>query len=378
MKHQISEMGMTDFEKKMSKLTKKAEKLGLPAVGFVVLSDEIVERKNYNGVSFGIRYFTVEVFGGSPTLAGWSFIAKIEHGENGNVVFSIANDVNVTEYRNAENHCDHCNVNRFRSNTFIIRHSEGQYKQVGSSCLSDFMGNPDAEKIAEFYASEWFTTSTSEDIDDGMDGIGSGRFLIPTNHYVAWVVKAIEKFGWRSSANQGMYTPATKNVAIDMMFDGKNQLTDGDKENAQAIIEKSIQVLESKNNLSEYEWNLLTLIKREYIKINHIGFVASVVGFYNRAIEVKANAGSFVGVIGQKVTNLSVSVVSWKPLETMYGISNLYTFLDGSGNTLVWFSSNDLHLAGGDKIVLAVATIKDHKVYNGINQTIITRCKIAS
>ena len=387
--HTISENGMTDFTKQMSKLTKRAEKLGLDAVGFRVLSDEIVERKNsMTGVVIGIRMFQVEIFGVSPKLAGWTFIAKIEHGENGNIVLSMSEDTNIDLYRTMQNKCDHCGVSRYRVNTYIIKNDGGEYKQVGSTCLVDFMGHKNAEKIAEFYSSEWFTTSSEEDIDDdfSMGGVSGGKFSLPTKYYVAWVIRAIEKFGWTSTGNASHYHPATKYVAMDMMFDGEyDKMTEQEVENAQALIEKSVEILEGKNKLSDYEWNLLTLIKRDYIKYNHIGFVASVVGFYNRAIsfvvELKKEGkleSNYVGEVGGKINNVAVTVIYTNSFDTDYGVSYLYKFVDIAGNQITWFASKNQHLEIGEDVLIEVATVKKQDIYNGEKFTMITRAKIGS
>lgn len=391
MEHNIPEYGMADFEKQMGKLTRKAIKLGLDSVGFNVLSEQDVELTTEKGMKVVVKYFTIEVFGVSPKLSGWSFVAKIEHGENGNVVFSMSNDTNISEYRTASNCCDHCGISRFRNNTYVIKNDAGEYKQVGSSCLVDFMGHKDAEKIAEFFSGEWFSPSnTDDDVDDGflMAGASSGKISFPTKHYVAWVVRAITENGWVSSANGDEFHTPTKYVASSMMFDTYGfyaPLTEQEVENAQTIIEKSIFVLENKSNLSDYEWNLLTLINRNNIRFNHIGFVSSVVGFYNRSMGIEVEnkkqtvklESNHLGVIGEKISGVEVSVVYTNAFDTDWGVSYLYKFMDVSGNKITWFASKNQYLEVGDTTTILSATVKKHDAYNDEKQTVVTRAKLS-
>ena len=81
----------------------------------------------------------------------------------------------------------------------------------------------------------------------------------------------------------------------------------------------------------------------------------------------------YLGNIKDRLRGLRVVVTSARPLEGYYGTSTLYTFLNGE-NVLVWISSScKVQLQEGDE-VLITGTVKDHKEYNGVKQTVLTRC----
>lgn len=58
-------------------------------------------------------------------------------------------------------------------------------------------------------------------------------------------------------------------------------------------------------------------------------------------------------------------------METKY----IYSFIDESGNCLIWNTTSFNELTAGDKLKLK-GTIKGHKEYKGIKQTELQRCKV--
>jgi uncharacterized OB-fold protein len=51
-------------------------------------------------------------------------------------------------------------------------------------------------------------------------------------------------------------------------------------------------------------------------------------------------------------------------------------FCDNSGNVLVWFTSSAPEVEIGDRVRLT-GTVKRHGEYQGVRQTVMTRCKVA-
>lgn len=78
-----------------------------------------------------------------PELCDWELVAVLNNVKNENIIHMIG-DVDITsevaKYK-MSNSCDHCNHNRKRIVTYIVRNIEtGEYVQVGKSCLSNFIG----------------------------------------------------------------------------------------------------------------------------------------------------------------------------------------------------------------------------------------------
>jgi len=84
-----------------------------------------------------------------------------------------------------------------------------------------------------------------------------------------------------------------------------------------------------------------------------------------------------VGIVGGKIENIQVKTVYTNELDSHYGITHLYKFVDDAGNLYTWFSSRDKYLYSGDETTIIKATVKKHDSYNGENQTIITRAKLS-
>ena len=84
----------------------------------------------------------------------------------------------------------------------------------------------------------------------------------------------------------------------------------------------------------------------------------------------------YIGEIGEKLKKLPVSLTKHNSFCGRYGLTNIYEFRDEEGNYLVWFTSKILDFEIGDTVYLD-GTIKEHKDYNGIPQTIVTRCKLS-
>ena len=88
----------------------------------------------------------------------------------------------------------------------------------------------------------------------------------------------------------------------------------------------------------------------------------------------------YYGEVGDKI-NLEVTYVRYTCWENSYGYYGgttfLYTFEMG-GHTFIWKTSKFIcdELEEGSTLTIA-GTIKEHSEYNGIKQTVLTRCKVA-
>jgi len=92
----------------------------------------------------------------------------------------------------------------------------------------------------------------------------------------------------------------------------------------------------------------------------------------------EARKGSeWVGSLGERLHLLPVTVMFETHIEGEWGTSKLVKFTDPDGNELGWFGSGaDIwDLKKGDEVLLT-GTVKKHDTYQGIKQTMLTRCKI--
>jgi hypothetical protein len=95
-----------------------------------------------------------------------------------------------------------------------------------------------------------------------------------------------------------------------------------------------------------------------------------------RAAERKRNAGSeYVGEVGAR-WSFSLKLEKLIKINGHYGLSTLHKFRDGDGNVVIWFKTGGPcgNYEGAEYLV--TGRIKAHKEYDGIKQTVLTRCKM--
>lgn len=121
-------------EEKIAKLNKRAIKLGMDPI--VLEWDRPIISDNDQ------MLFPVELTGPlTVSFAGWQFVATLQHLPTGeNIVRCISDEFVIpVDYHNSGSACQHCNTNRYRRDTYVVRHENGEYKQVGSTCIKDFL-----------------------------------------------------------------------------------------------------------------------------------------------------------------------------------------------------------------------------------------------
>lgn len=93
------------------------------------------------------------------------------------------------------------------------------------------------------------------------------------------------------------------------------------------------------------------------------------------ALKPKCNS-DFVGEVGEKLEEIPAVVESIRSFEGMYGPSRVITFIDEEENLYTWFTSSAIKFEKDDPVFLT-GTIKEHKEYNGVKSTVLTRCKVS-
>ena len=73
----------------------------------------------------------------------------------------------------------------------------------------------------------------------------------------------------------------------------------------------------------------------------------------------------------RRLCMLAKLVTSW---DGYYGTTWLYSFTDASGNVFIWKSSRCIEVKDGMKLK---GSVKEHREYDGIKQTVMTRCSVA-
>jgi len=379
---------VADFEAAIAKVSKKAEKIIGEPILAIPLGWELVEVKN---AWVRMHHFHVTVY--DLKFSGWEFVASIDsYKDDRNVIRSIPGKTIPEKYRTSGCTCEHCNINRYRRNTYVLMNEEtGEYKQVGSSCLKDFLGH-NLPGLASYFED---MDALSQDWNDTEPGMEYCQF--PLDEYLAHVACMIRHYGWVSGAKayDNEELTSTANDAFSNyldIYDARNKEPDipqdCDFDMAEDAIAWFKQSVKTKETLSDYEHNVNVMIDETHIPHRAMGTMASVVGIYmTKIIPGKAakkydfsNSKYIVGFADKKKPNITrlaetVTLVSETVISGYYGTSYLYKFITDDGNLVTWFASSPQGIAAHARFEMA-ATIKKHEVFKGVKQTVVNRAKL--
>lgn len=255
--------------------------------------------------------------------------------------------------------CEHCNQNRWRKTVYVIRADDGEYRQVGSSCVSEYIGCDEGELIAKY------RDQYEADEDERV------RFsrTISLEDYLARCAAAMREFGWlgigKSRENGGI---STAERAQDV------RANDADTARAKSAI---IWAQALNGTADDYLHNLHVISNETRIEPKHTGLAASMIVAHERAIAREAEraqaaaTSQHIGEVGKRGT-FQLTVERVIDVDGQYGVTHIHNMHDDSGNVVVWFATAEKLEPGRYNVI---GSVKSHGERNGIKQTIITRCK---
>lgn len=303
--YNIPEQNLAKFEKDIASLSKRSVRLTGEPIRPIIMGFTMEETDN------GSKMKIVQVYleAAAPVVSGWSFVARIDHtNETGNIIRSVPNTgIELPDqYRTCKPNCDHCGVKRYRRDTFVLRcKADGEFQQVGSTCLVDFFGGQDPKKIAKFseylgYADEAARQGESRELIHG-----DPRW-ISVEEFLTYAAMSVRQDGWVSAgtAYETGKIP-TKKLAREAML-RNDETIDADRELAAEAVMWARGLTEMRDRISDYEHNISIIADATYMESRSIGLAASIVGVYwsrqqKRMAEkhnVRAqNVGDFKGVL---------------------------------------------------------------------------------
>ena len=123
----------------------------------------------------------------------------------------------------------------------------------------------------------------------------------------------------------------------------------------------------------------------ELLQVKTADIISNILGLEYDAAKIglaiqKHNTenSSYMGAVGEKIKQ---EVVLTKRLyfRSNYGYNTrtyIYIMKHEQGNVLVWKTSKSLNIDEEEKFTI-IGTVKEYNTYDGIKQTILTRCKIS-
>ncbi len=396
----VAEEQITEIESVMKKLNRRAVKLGVKEITLeytgkeeirrVKITRKIGDRVDQTGVN--VKFIEIILTGESIKIAGWAFLAKIEHdtiGLNGkNIILNLSDRPLAKDYQDANPDCDHCKSNRRRVKTYIVENiNTKEVLQVGSTCVKDFTGHPNAEKILNFYGALQTFFDINIDYEPGNEGSGNGWFYADTKDFVRVAAEIILKFGFVSKSNCNYdETPTSYDVLSSFLpFSkptyGNLESTDKGQELFDRVFSEHLTSLKSKENPTDFDSNNILFLESESFSLQYAAYVTATVHWANKVMiderekkrtEGKTRSNEHIGEKKERIER-KVTVVSKTNGESMYGTYVRYGLEDEKGNSLVWFYSGYNIELDENKVYNLKFTVKDHTEYKGRKQTMIQR-----
>jgi hypothetical protein len=365
----------TGIQKRLEKLARKATKYGNSDIQFTFGKETVREVQTEYGPRL-YEFIDITVTGDAPQIAGWQLLARVEimDGDE-NLVHSVpGSTVQIKpDYRTHDGHCDHCKTVRRRNDVYVLTDGTEQIA-VGRTCLRDFLGIDDPKSIVN--RAQFFEELRSFSEEDFGGYSNSGYFDL--HEFLEISAAYIRRNGYVSKAKQQetgySTTGESASYAIRRVPGYEIKTTEDDKEWAT----KTIKFFRSTSSFgADYMDNIRVLMKQDLVKTNHVNLIASSVFATQRALAPKAEfaESSFVGEIKQRIRGLDLMLEKIIFLgHGSFGPSYLHLLKDSAGNVFSWITGNKLELAQGTRIKMD-ATVKEHKLYNGVKQTVLTRAK---
>lgn len=395
----IPAVNMDRLTAEIEKLNKRAKKLGTAPIRLTTVRTETRTRTN-GPLKFAYEY-TVHVCtvdGETPKLNGWTLVSILEPQANGEMlVREVPGQTCPPRFRSSDLRCDHCNLLRKRSKVYVLSHATGD-KQVGKSCLKDFLGGADPEGLvagAEYLLD--FANMAGAAEDEGWGGGRTGQRAVAIHEFVTLAAALIRRLGWtsRSAAKEdyeggkeptaalawwlSTTSPATDKYVEEFVKKNRIEVMQADADLAAAAI-KWAAAIDPAGAESTYLHDLGVCCRQEYVTAKTNGFVASCVGAFQRAegrrlalLKPKAvNTKTHVGVKGERRVFEGLTITFVKDISGQFP-KTMAKFNDSDGNVLVWFASGFPDWLEMNKTVTVTATVKEHGQYNGVPQTILNR-----
>jgi hypothetical protein len=419
---------ITTLTKAVDRAGKAAMRTGNMPPAMRVADTSVVEYEMGAGIRVGREMSFVVIAGAEHSPGeGWRFVGTLDHrkikGELTSVIRRLPGEeaTDLTRFASAESLCEHCNTRRRRNETFLVAGPDGSVRQVGRSCLADYIGSATPEKAARYaelilgLVDEATKAEASGrrwsygKIDDpeaptaSIDSSGSSRVpgvdfgaadpltvgTFDPEQYLAFAHASARRDGWvtrRQQYEDGKTSTATS--AQSAMFSalrGEPDLLPAAEDHrlaaeALAFVRDTIAA-KAPRDRSFFESRMAYIATKERVAYSDLPMLAAAVSVYERERarrEVAATRppSKHVGVAGEKYET-KVKVIGKRERQTDSGFDQIiYTMEDPDGNVLTWFSSASAEMDEGKSYQLR-GKVKRHGEFRGVEQTVLTGCRFS-
>lgn len=363
------------------RIATRAAKKGLLG-GWTVTLETRYEMRN--GINVEQPYLILE---GEPArYNGWRYLATAEW-INGALLLTARNDDDAEAgrgYKPTEGRCDHCHQKRARSRIVLVQHEDGAIRQVGTTCLKDFLGHE--------IGTGWHSPTDPLDELEQYAGVGQPAYRVRHILTLALAVTGLMK-GYRNvhlpPSTADMVRTALRyraGVRDAQMFDetvAPPATFAARCAEAEANVPALIDLI---RGLSPGPWadNLKALVSDGpdgWVADRHLNLLISASAAWVREQEKAAAAAAAPTVTearyAENKTRIEMpeaTITAVRGFDTQWGFTNVYVWLH-DGHRFEWLTSVDLPLEVGDTVAIK-GTVKGVNEFNGQISTVMTRCKV--
>ncbi len=314
---------------------------------------------------------TIAVTGTVPGIPGYEIVGRVDDREGSRMIFNFS-DADVSAHRSGSLYCRHCQTGHHRMSTYIFRDIETRETfQVGNTCMGHYTGtSQDITQVLTrmFHICETFNGEAS--IGDGF-GFSAANRVYHVETVLAQAIGVCKFHGEYRKVETAQIVRSMINgdITAESVFGmTMDDIISANLSDAKETIEHFRSQTAGADN--DYLFNVQAIIEGEYVAAKRIGLVVSMAAQYmrNKKVVIEFN-NEFFGDIGAKYTQIPVSVISIKKVETQFGITELVTLRTETGHKLKWWN-NKCDTTEGNMIINFKVKEHDNNKHYGVSTTV--------
>lgn len=415
----VNVLNLDWIKEKILVYNKKAKKLNLNEIELLE-ENRRIEKKSFNGEKKVIELVDISFNYEILTFDKGKIIAKINHlsydEENLFKVYDYEaiEKIGIEKIKTLTCKCEHCNSNRKRKRTYLIKiNNEEKIIQVGKTCMKEYTSIYNIDAVLNTYD---LLDDLEEQIKRDSLFTEKEEYFFNTTDILLLVNEEVKKNGYISKTkaiNSTKLVP-TSAIIYDMIYNEHaieelqvkkeydkninnllkeieekiNYIVNYDYE--KYIINEKYSKLDSEEKKlrfnDSFNFKLFEAVSNKYCKLEAVPILSAFFMSYDILVSTKEKIdlkeaeqfnSKYYGEVKEKI-EVEAELKNINSFESFYGYNNInyiYTFKKDS-YTFTWITNKSLDIEIGEKINLK-GTIKEHKEFNDIKQTVLTRCKIA-
>ncbi len=301
----------------------------------------------------------------------WCLIATLRHRPGRPTAVELApgaERIDINAWSRSEGWCEHCRTRRTRRTTYLLRRRNGSLVQIGSTCLAQFIGDPEPMRSLR-------PKSRLRSPHEGhrhLDRRPTSDY-IDTRAYLAHVAQAVFDGSFVSTAATKRGKPATWSQAL-ASLDVARSPSARARRRALQTVEWVRHDLTARPTVNDFERRLVQVLAQDRLTLRELPTAAAGVYAYHqhlrRQIEAREQASDFLGEPGEVITAALV-VRRVERIATPGGPMHRHFLRDELGRIAIWDSPSQPLPCASNNLEIVVA---EHARIDGRPVTVLARC----